>query len=119
MQSFNIIQSLTLNYLSRYSNLNLISKEVMKELVDVIRTKELEFAEFEKTCAPIVIKCLSYTRNCHDISDLFNTSLTALNKFGLEAIFKHLTTEFPEKVIDSITRNNGGVSSLIFFILIF
>lgn len=98
MQSLNIIQSLTLNYLSRWSNLNLMTKEIMKELVDLIRVKDAEFAEFDKSCAPIVIKCLSYTRNCHDISDLFNSSMTGFNKSGLEAVYKHLTAEFPEKV---------------------
>lgn len=97
LKSLNVIQSLVYNYLNRWSNLNKICRDVMKELIDLLRVKETEFSEFSETCAPFILKCLKHTRNHHDISDFFSAALVSLNKHGLEVIYKHLTTEFANK----------------------
>lgn len=70
----------------------------MKEFIELVKVKEIEFAEFGETCSPLMVQFLDHTRNCHEISDLFSAAIGAFNSFGLKAIYQHLTTTFANKV---------------------
>ena len=109
MASMNVVQSLVYNYLHKWSNLNKICKEVMRELVDLVKVKEAEFGEFSETCGPLFVKCLEHTRNCHELSDFFSDALVSLNKFGVAHVFKHLTNDYANKVcfVSFVTYSGG------------
>ncbi len=99
LESQFIVQTLVYNYLNQWSNLNPVCRELMKEFVELVRVKEIELLSFEETCAPLIVKLLSHTKNCHGISDLFGAAIKSLNKLGLQVIYKFLTEEYANKVI--------------------
>ncbi len=70
----------------------------MREFIDLVRVKEAELAGFEETCAPLIVKLLSHTKNCHGMSDLFGAAIKCLNKFGLQVIYEFLTKDYANKV---------------------
>jgi len=95
LTSDNLIQTLVNNYCNKLGQLNKICKDIMKELVDVIRLKEKQFSAFSKSTSRLIIKFTWFARNYHDLSDLLSTMILALNKYGLEELFDYLTNDFP------------------------
>lgn len=98
LQSENLIQTLCHNYCNKLSNLNKICKEVVRELVEVVRLKEKQFAECGETLAQLVIKFTWYARNYHELSEFFSSMIAVLNAKGLEVMFDYLTNDFPRLV---------------------
>jgi hypothetical protein len=100
LTSDSLIQTLVNNYTNRGTNLNGLCRDlILKELVDIVRTKELEIANHSIGVC-LLIKFIKYAKNCHDISDLMTQMIHVLNKHGIVQLFNYLINDYAKETAD-------------------
>jgi hypothetical protein len=98
-----LIENLVISYVNKVSNLNLLSREIVKELIDIIRVKEQKIQEIS-IGASLAIKAIKHVKNLHDLSDFVSPIVYVLNDKGLVDYFNFLINELTVEQIELLNN---------------
>ena len=90
--SNNLIQNLVNSYTNKMNTLNPLSRDIVKELIEIIKDKEAKLKNVS-IGASLMMKSIGYARNFHDLSDFVSPLVFVLNDNGLVKFYDYLINE--------------------------
>lgn len=102
-----VLKAFVSNYVNRQSNLSeLMRNEVSKSLLECVREKDGVIT----MGADLMIKLISHTRNCHEMSDLIGSLIHVVKQPSLNKLFGYFTVDLlqidQEHVVDETTTSD-------------
>ena len=108
LASDRLVENLVISYVNKLNNLNALSRDLVKDLTEVIRVKEQLFQDMS-VGASLAIKAIKYTKNLHDMSDFVTPLVYVLNKRGLVQYFDFLINELTTMQIELLNNEKLDV----------
>jgi len=98
-----LIENLVISFVNKQSNLNALSRDIIKELIDIVRVKEQKIKEIS-IGASLAIKAIKHVKNLHDLSDFVSPIVYILNDKGLVQYFDFLINDLTVQQIELLNN---------------
>ncbi len=98
-----LIENLVISFVNKLSNLNALSKDIVKELIEIVRVKEQKIQTIS-IGASLAIKAIKNVKNLHDLSDFVSPIVYVLNDNGLVEYYEFLISELTVQQIELLNN---------------